>query len=362
MRTNWWMMPWALLLTVMTVFPVSEVAASGPSSDTSAKLWRIESRLIPAPQGVSDELREAIAKASRPDVKSRKAAAPKTQAQWRAEISRRAKIDEVSLAEMEATYGVSITPGLIDGVAVHHVKPNTPNPVHAGHLFICLHGGAYVYNGGNASAGEAALISGRVGIAAVSIDYRMPPDHPFPAAVDDVVAVYRMLLKDHAPGSMAIGGTSAGGGLALAAIHQFKAMGLPITGAIYAGTPWADLTQTGDTLFTNEGIDRVLVTYNGSLGAAARLYADGEDLRNPLLSPLYGDFADFPPTYLVTGTRDMFLSDVARTHRKLRQAGVVAELNVYEGMSHADYALVLESPESAQVYAELGAFLAKYLH
>ena len=99
-----------------------------------------------------------------------------------------------------------------------------------------------------------------------------------------------------------------------------------------------------------------------ALKAAAELYANGEDLKHPELSPVYGDFSGFPPTYIVTGTRDMFLSDSARTHRALRTAGVVADLNVYEGVSHAEYAFLTNSPEFRQTYAELVAFLAEHLN
>jgi acetyl esterase/lipase len=91
------------------------------------------------------------------------------------------------------------------------------------------------------------------------------------------------------------------------------------------------------------------------------LYADGEDLINPLISPLYGNFDYFPPTILFTGTRDMLLSDVTRTHRKLRAAGIVADLHVYEGMSHADYLLVPDSPESEDLFKELGLFVDQHL-
>jgi monoterpene epsilon-lactone hydrolase len=114
-------------------------------------------------------------------------------------------------------------------------------------------------------------------------------------------------------------------------------------------------------LYTNEGVDRFLVTYDGILAAAATLYADGEDLKNPLLSPVYGDFDGFPPTYLVSGTRDMLLSDTVRVHRKLRVAGAEADLNVYEGLSHAEYAVVVGSPEWQQTYGELAEFLARHL-
>jgi acetyl esterase/lipase len=265
------------------------------------------------------------------------------------------------LEEIAKQFAVSIEPGEIDGVAVFRVTPNQPRAEHTQHLFLHVHGGGYVLNGGNAATVEAAMVAGRAGISTLSVDYRMPPAHPFPAAVDDVVAVYRHLLKERGAKAIAIGGTSAGGGLALASVHKFRALGLPTPGAIFAGTPWSDLTKTGDTLYTNEGIDRILVSYDGLLGAMAELYAGSVNLKDPLISPIYGDFEGFPPTYLVTGTRDMFLSDTARTHRKLRQAGVVAELNVYEGVSHADYAVVADSAESRQVFEELGEFLLRHL-
>jgi acetyl esterase/lipase len=189
----------------------------------------------------------------------------------------------------------------------------------------------------------------------------MPPDHPFPAAINDVVTVYKHLLKSREPHTMIIGGTSAGGGLALTSVHKFKQINLPAPAAIFAGTAWADLTKTSDTLYTNEGLDRIIVTYDGEVEAMAKLYASGHDLKDPLISPVYGNFGGFPPVMLVTGTRDMFLSDAVRTHRKLRAAGVIADLHVYEGMSHADYLMVTNSPESLDMYRELGEFVRRHL-
>jgi acetyl esterase/lipase len=208
---------------------------------------------------------------------------------------------------------------------------------------------------------EPVLIADRIGIPVLSVDYRMPPAHPFPAALEDAVAAWRGVLERHAPGSVVLGGTSAGGGLALALVHRLKALKLPLPGALYLGTPWSDLTKTGDSYWINEGADRLLVTYDGALAAAARLYAAGRDLRDPLISPVYGDFGGFPPAFLVTGSRDLFLSLTARVHRRLREAGVQADLNVYEGLSHGDHIGLMDTPESRQVYRELGAFISRHL-
>ena len=125
--------------------------------------------------------------------------------------------------------------------------------------------------------------------------------------------------------------------------------------------PWTDLTKTGDSYYTNEGVDRLLVTYDGLLEGAARLYAGDHDLKDPLISPIYGDFHGFPPTFLVTGTRDLFLSCTVRAHTALRAAGAVADILVFEGVSHGDYATEADSPESKQTYAELNAFLLQHL-
>jgi acetyl esterase/lipase len=121
------------------------------------------------------------------------------------------------------------------------------------------------------------------------------------------------------------------------------------------------MTKTGDTFFTNEKVDNILVSNDGWLGDAAKLYANGHDLKDPQLSPVYGDLSGFPPTILTSGTRDLFLSNTVRVHRKLRQAGVVADLHVFEGQSHAQYAGDPDAPETKEHFGELTAFFDKYL-
>ncbi len=359
------------VLAVLTLFllsgctdnsePSTADRSAAVAAQTQDNAWTIGSRTLSAPAGASDALRASIANTPQPNVAEHIATTPTTPEELAQLISAANAGHEQRAEALAERWSITITEGEIAGVTVYTVTPAEVDPANTGRLFIHVHGGAYVLGGGPASAAEAILIAHYAGIPVVSIDYRMPPDHPFPAAVDDVVAVWRSLLTERPAKSMALGGTSAGGGLTLASTLRFIELGLKTPGALWAGTPWADLTKTGDSHFTNEGIDRGLVSYDGILEDAANLYADGRDLKTPLISPVYGDFEGFPPTYLVTGTRDLFLSDVVRVHRKMRVAGVVADLNVYEGVSHGDYASVEDSPEMDQAYGELGVFLLRHL-
>ncbi len=360
------------VLAVLTLFlssactdnsePFTADRSAAVAAQTQDSAWTIGRRRLPAPAAASDALREVIANAPQPDVAGHiQATTFTTPEQWAPVISAVNAGREQRVEALAERWSVTIKESEIAGVTVRTVTPAAIDPANQNRLFVHVHGGAYVVNAGRAGLTEAIVIAHRVKIPVLSIDYRMPPEHPFPAAVDDVVAVWRSLLAERPAKSMALGGTSAGGGLILASTLKFMELGLETPGALWAGTPWADLTKTGDSHFTNEGIDRALVSYHGALESAANLYADGRDLRTPLISPVYGDFEGFPPTYLVTGTRDLFLSDVVRVHRKMRVAGVVADLNVYEGVSHGDYAALTGSPEMHQVFGELGEFLLRHL-
>ncbi len=349
-----------LIAAVIATLLISITSAQGQAL-AEEKAWVLQERTLPLPAVVSDAQRDSIAKAPQPDVAASQGTSFQTTEEWVKFIAAADKAYSAGAAAVAERLKVTIKEEKIAGVTVYSVTPTNINPANKNRLFVHTHGGAYVVNNGRAGLTEAILIADRVGIPVLSIDYRMPPKHPFPAAIDDVVAVWKSLLKKRDAKSMALGGTSAGGGLILASTHKFKALGLALPGALFAGTPWADLTKTGDSYFTNEGVDNGLVTYEGLLEGAAKLYAGDHELTDPLISPVYGDFKGFPPTYLVSGTRDMFLSNTVRTHRKLRTAGVEADLNVYESFSHGDYLKVIDSPESQQVFAELGAFLLKYL-
>lgn len=319
--------------------------------------WRIGPRRLPPPAHASVWLRERIAGLPTPELAS---AAPANLAEWKELIAARdaasARFAD-ALAEREH---VTIDEENIAGVRVYRATPQKPAAAYANRLIVNVHGGGWAFDGGRAATIEATMIAAKTGAAVMAIDYRRPPDFPYPAARDDVVAVWKELAARRPATSMALGGTSAGGNLTLAATRQIIDLGLPRPGALYVGTPVVDLARAGDSRFINEGVDAVL-TWDGVIEGAAALYAGGRDYRDPGLSPVYADFSGFPPTYLISATRDLLLSDTIVVHRKLRQAGVEADLNIYEGMSHSDYLRMFGSPESDEHFRELDAFLKRRL-
>ena len=247
---------------------------------------------------------------------------------------------------------------VIAGVTVREFTPENLPADKRDKVLIFLHGGAYVHFSGEIGSFEALTMAQHGQYRVVAVDYRMPPDHPFPAAVDDAVAVYQALLKSYQSRNIGIFGGSAGGGLTASTVIAARDSGLPLPGAVALNTPWSDLSKTGDTYFTNEWVDVQLPTYDGNLGAAARLYAGEYDLKHPLISPVYADYnKGFPPSILISGTRDLLLSCTVRLHRKLRQAGVTAELHVFEAMWHG----FGNVPEGQEANAEIVAFFDRHL-
>jgi epsilon-lactone hydrolase len=286
---------------------------------------------------------------------------PRDAAEWKALINMRAEVINKTLPGLREKFGVKSEQVTIAGVNCYILTPNGIPEQNRDRLLVHVHGGGYVFAPGEAATREAILMAGFGKFKVISIDYRMPPDFPYPAALDDAMAVWKEVVKTNDPKKMAIFGTSTGGGMTLAMVLRAKAEALPLPAATAPGTPWSDMTKTGDTFYTNEKVDNILVSNDGWLGDAAKLYANGHDLKDPQLSPIYGDFTGFPPTILTSGTRDLFLSNTVRVHRKLRQAGVVADLHVFEGQSHAQYAGDPAAPETKEHFGELMAFFDKYL-
>jgi epsilon-lactone hydrolase len=286
---------------------------------------------------------------------------PKTPAEWKELIDRRAKLSIANIPAMKEKLGVRVEETKIAGVHCFIVTPSKMPPENRRRLLVHVHGGGYVFGPGEAALPEAIMMAGFGGFKVISVDYRMPPDFPYPAAMDDAMAVWKEVVKSHDPRRLAIFGTSTGGAMTLAMVLRAKDEKLPRPGAIAPGTPWSDIDKIGDSYGSNEWVDNVLVTWDGWLGRAAKLYANGESLKNPYISPIYGDFKGFPRTILTSGTRDLFLSNTVRTHRKLRRAGVIAELNVYEGQSHAQYQFNANAPETKEAFTDIAKFFDKHL-
>ena len=290
--------------------------------------WIIGPRTLPPPVDVSSVFRELLEATSQPDVESAKNHVPVTTEQWVELIRATDEPTTVAARKLAQALSVNVQEDTIAGVNVHRVIPPIIAQEHKNHLFVHLHGGAYVLNGGEAGTFEAVLIASHLNIPVVSIDYRMPPNHPAPAAMEDVVAVWKELLSERSSAFIAMGGSSAGAGLTMSSVIRFKELGLVLPGALFLGTPGADAGLIGDSRYINEGIDTSLITWEGLIDKAMRMYATNYSLTHPYVSPIYGDMVGFPPSYLISGTRDMMLSDTVRVHRKLRRAGVEADLHV----------------------------------
>lgn len=324
---------------------------------TSAQSQTVIMRKLPIPDTVSKEIQPFI---SAPPF-AYWDTHPKTNQAWKQWTNHLANESAKTLPALQKQMKVNVKPQTLAGVNSFTITPETIAPKNKQRILLHLHGGGYVLNPGQAGTDEAIMMASYGKIKVISLDYRMPPDHPFPAAIDDAFAAYQALLKRYPSTHIGVFGTSTGGGMTLALMLKIKESKLPMPAAIVLGTPWTDLTKTGDSYFTHEGLDNVLVSYDGWLGDAAKLYANGYDLKEPLISPIYGDVTGLPPALLVTGTRDLFLSNTIRMHLKLRDAGNTADLIVLEGLSHAQYLMVAGAPENKRYFNMSYAFFDQYL-
>jgi epsilon-lactone hydrolase len=343
------------LLVAASVAAGAAVAPALAQPDPAPR--QVPARLLPAPDTVSPGMRTLIAA----PLPAGWDTVPQTPEAWRQLAARSAAEVAPHLPRLKAFLGVTVEEATLAGVRVFVVTPSDLPPENRGRLLVHLHGGGYVLYPGEAGAGEAMLMAGFGRFKVISVDYRMPPDHPFPAALDDALAVWRAALGMADARKTAVFGSSAGGGLTLALVLRAKQQGLPLPAAIAPGTPLADMAGDGDSFAANEFVDNVLVSNRGWLGAAARLYAGPHDLREPSLSPIHGDLRGFPPAILTSGTRDLFLSSTVRMHRKLRRAGVEAALHVFEGQSHAQYLADPYAPEAREAFGEIASFFDAHL-
>jgi acetyl esterase/lipase len=256
----------------------------------------------------------------------------------------------------QAPAGTRIAPANAGGVPAEWV---TPAGAAGGRVIMYLHGGAYQLGSPATLRHLVALLSAAAQGRALSVDYRLAPEHPFPAAVDDAVAAYRWLLAaGHDPASVAIAGDSAGGGLTLATLVALRDAGDPLPAAAVAMSPWTDLALTGESLRTRARVDVMLKP--AGMPETAALYLAGADPRHPYASPLYADLRGLPPLLIQVGDAEVILDDSTRFAARARGAGVDVTLEVWEEMPHVFQAFAGLLPEADQAVARIGSWLGKH--
>ncbi|AIE73184.1 MULTISPECIES: alpha/beta hydrolase [unclassified Synechocystis] len=322
----------------------------------------LPSRSLPVPVSVSPLLKEAIATPLEGAMEAIKNVPPLEDKQaWQNLIAAYDQASQVLWQQLRQQFPVTLTEESIAGINTYRLTPPIISPENSQRIWVHLHGGGYALAGGELATGEAILAAHYGQVEVISIDYRQPPNYPFPGALEDALAVWQELVKTHDVNRLALFGTSAGGGLLLALVCQLRQLNLPLPAAIAPLSPWVDLTKTGDTYFTNEYVDRTAISYDGLLAGLAQLYAGEFPLTHSFISPLYNDLENLPPTLLISGTRDLLLSDTARLQRKLRQSNVMVDLQIFEGLSHGEYLYQFATPESAAVFQEINQFFNRHL-
>ncbi len=350
-----------MFLVVLIWLPTSAAYSQAAQDAGKPPDRQIPAHRIPVPLNPSPELQKSIEASIEPALNFFRSTTPRSKEEWEASRSARAAGALRLVRAISETFQGKIEPGVMAGVKIHTITPDQIPSENRNRVLIHLHGGGYVFSGGGTGISEGILLAAHTKMKVISVDFRLAPEHPFPAALDDTVTVIKEVMRQYKPANIGIGGSSCGGGLSIATALKLKALKLPLPGAIFSGTPWVDLTLASDSLRTNEYIDNALPTPDGFLPLAAQVYAGTEDLKNPLISPIYGDLKGLPPTILISGTRDIFLSDTVRIHRKLRQAGVAAQLHVFEAMSHSLYVGLYQAPESVEIWQEVARFFHQHL-
>jgi len=222
------------------------------------------------------------------------------------------------------------------------------------HLFY-VHGGAYVVGSPKSHIAMVANLARRAAATATVIDYRLAPEHPYPAAVDDCVAAYRALSAEVDPTMITIAGDSAGGGATLATLCVLRDSGDPLPGAVYLLSPWTDLTGSGETTTTLAHVDPM---FDGTgIVEAGRVYADDLPLEHPGVSPLFADLTGLPPMLIQTGMHEVLLSDSTRLAERARAADVEVSLDLAEGMWHVYQMFAGPIPEATDALVRAAVFM-----
>jgi acetyl esterase/lipase len=332
--------------------PQPTTAAEAPHRDTSfidAQGTAHVTRVVPVPETISTQAQRVLARPE-PDQ-----GPPQSLAQ------RRTGTDAYTAGARVAWSALcpnQLVEDMIAGVPVRIVTPGGLPEANRDKVLLNLHGGGF--NSDSGSYTESIPIASYSKIKVVAVLYRLAPEHPFPAAVDDSVAVYKELLKTYKPEHIVIYGTSAGAILTAEVAAKLKRLGLPLPAALGIFSGMGDFARTGDSiaLFALRGLSGHLDPPEA--GAHDPYYVANTDPKDPVLSPIYSDLHGLPPTLFVTSTRDLLLSGTVNLHRAYLNAGVDARLVVFDALTHAFWydPLLPEAIEANQMMAD---FFVKHL-
>ncbi len=220
-----------------------------------------------------------------------------------------------------------------------------------------LHGGAWCLHLPALYAGFAAALSKATGLRVLLVDYRLAPEHPFPAAIDDCLATYRAMLESTQGGPLVVAGDSAGGGLTLITLMRARDAQLPLPACAVLLSPCTDLTFSGPSVRYNALADPMFSA--ASMGLLPDIYCPGQELGNPLLSPLFGTWAGLPPLYFLAGSTEMLLDDSVRAHDRALQAGTPSRIDVWRQMPHV-FPVVRMLPEARAAMRLIVEFIEQH--
>jgi monoterpene epsilon-lactone hydrolase len=252
---------------------------------------------------------------------------------------------------------VTVTAGSLDGVPTAEI---TVDGIELRHVVLYFHGGVYVISDAFLAAGLASQVGRRTQARVISVDYRLAPEHPYPAAVDDALAAYEALLDDGiAPSDIAFAGESAGGGLAVATMVNARDHGLPLPGAAFLMSPYVDLTLSGTTMDTKRDVDPLL--NRELLAPRVADYAQGQNAALGLISPVFADLSGLPPLIIQAGSHEVLLDDALRLARVAAIADVEITLDITPGVPHVFQAYSPMLDEAGAALDRAGRLLSAYL-
>jgi len=264
---------------------------------------------------------------------------------------------ETSMQAIPIPEGTQVEATSAGGVPADWVRMSG---VAADRVLLYLHGGAYTLGSARSHRELAARLSQAAGVQVLVPTYRLAPEHPFPAGLEDALAAYRWLISSgFEPEHIAIGGDSAGGGLTLATLLSLREAGDKLPAATILLSPWTDLTSSGDSCNTRAETDPIIKVKGAERHIKA--YVGEGDRAGLLVSPVFADLHGLPPMLIQVGDYEVLLDDSTRVAHKVKEAGGEVELKVWEGMWHVFQASAMMVPEARQAVSELGEFVHKHL-